>query len=159
VRQDGAPPAPETFSTSPPRRRIEGWRPWEWALLVGLAIILGLATVTLVTIVPVLHSIPESFVVPGRSFFACGTSPNFSSPHDGSFAFSWFTSSNQLGGLYLLATPPGPGAGLTEYANSGTNGSGNVYIYGGYTYSFNFCANGTETVQISGTLYYEAPLL
>jgi hypothetical protein len=120
-----------------------------------VAVALGVAVWFVLTLVPVLHSTPESFAISSLGGPDCGAGPNITSQHNAALAFSWVTNNTGVGDLYLLGGEgPGP-----AYNGGGTSGVYTASILAGQTYYFWFCSVGPESVVISGTLGYYAPLL
>jgi len=143
---------------TPRKPRGTGIRTWLPTLVI--VVVLGAGLLVLVTVVPVPHQVPETFLIGESNGFGCIGSPNITSPYDGSLKFSWTTNDSRPVTVYLDRGPTGPGPGetLTVYSGTGTNGSGDVQILTDYVYAFEMC-NPPTTVQITGTLYYDAPLL
>ncbi len=124
-----------------------------------VTVIVGLVGWYVVTSLPVSHAVPEDFDIPGLTASSCGTSPSIYPPHDGDLQFSWSTNDGQDGTLSLLASPNGPGEVLQVYYNTSAGGSADWSTWSNYHYTFEFCGTTNETAQVSGTLYYSAPLL
>ncbi len=59
----------------------------------------------------------------------------------------------------LWAAPQGPGQSLMLYDNTSSSGSGNWASWSGYGYSFEFCGGANQTARVTGTLYFDAPLV
>ncbi|MGP8109422.1 MAG: hypothetical protein ACLQD9_01740 [Thermoplasmata archaeon] len=125
--------------------------------IVVLVVILGVGLFVLLTVVPVVHQVPETFSIGEFNGFDCTVSPNITSAHDGNLKFSWSTNDSLSVTVYLTRIPIGPGQVLYVYQSAGATGSGNVQILTGYSYVFSTC-QPPATVQITGALYYEAPL-
>jgi hypothetical protein len=126
-----------------------------WIFPLAVAGILGTGAILFSTLVPVPHRIPESLSISVARAGLCQNGGNITTPRDGTFAFSWMTNTSSSETSIDLT----PNKGVTIYDSGGTSGTGSVELLAGYVYSFSFCASSLESVLISGTITYGAPLL
>jgi hypothetical protein len=140
-----------------PRSRLgPGLR--TWLSIVAMVVVLGVGLLVLLSVLPVRHQLPETFRIGEYTGPGCEESPTITSPADGSLKFSWTTNDSRSVTVYVNRGQAGPGEGLTVYSATGTNGSGDIQILTGYYYGFDMCSPPT-TVQVTGTLSYDAPIL
>ncbi len=148
-----APPVPQgpppqwTPQPSPPKKR-------KWLVPVLVVVIVGLVALVLLATVPVNQTAAESFSIanPGSSVNTYVF--NLTSPYAGTFTFSWY--SNDGGSVTFTVLDS---VGSTLYTLDSSSGSGNVTMQGGGVYTFGIYDWLPETVQVSGTLHYTAPIL
>lgn len=155
------PPTPPQNATPVPQSPPPQWTPQPaaskrpgWLVPVLVVVIVGLVAVVLLATVPVDQTAPESFAItdPGSLLYTYVF--NFTSPHAGTFDFSWY--SNDGGSVTFTVVDIG---GSTLYTLGSSSGSGNVTMQGGGVYAFGIFDLLPETVQVSGTLHFTAPIL
>jgi hypothetical protein len=76
-------------------------------------------------------------------------------PHPGTLDFSWATALNRS----VMFTVVGPFEPTPVYSWEGDNGSKMLPVSAGEPYIFSISGTALATVEVSGTLYYTAPLL
>jgi hypothetical protein len=112
----------------------------------------------LLTWVPFPRTISESFRVSAPGGLRVGLSPSFSTPHPGTFSFSW--SANRSDSVLLtLDGAEDSEQGQPVYSESATEGGGRVDLSLGFSYTFLLSSNVNESVVISGTIQFNVPLI
>jgi len=141
------------LATVPLRAAPARRRRWWLAAAVGTAVVAVVALVALAT-VPVSESISEELTVsnPGSPVSAVVVGISF--PRGATFGFSWATTDGRT--VTLSFTGP---TGSTLYRSDASTGHASVGVTGGESYDLGVYDALPETVQVSGTLDYSAPLL
>jgi hypothetical protein len=135
-----------------PRRGLSASRR-RAAAIVGaalLALIVGLVVVE----VPFAQSVQGSFTIsdPGNPGVLYGTNKTF--PYAGTFSFSWHTST--ISGVNFTVVDP---QGRYVYTTVNDTGHGSISVDGGVPYLFEVYTPVPETVTVTGTFSFTAPLL
>jgi len=108
--------------------------------------------VALLSLVPIPHAYPVEYTIHSGSF-GFGHGPNFSVSHKGWIDFAWTTNLSASSMIEILNDS------VEVYVASGSSGSGQLTLYPGNTYDFIFSAAELETLTVSGTIHFTAPLL
>jgi len=120
-------------------------------LAVSLAI--GLSALGIGLTLPIEHRLPVSVDLVSEGGIACGLDSDITTPHDGTFDFSWVTNISVPVGLTVGGNPG------SFYYQSGVAGSGSLTVYKGTDYIATFCSAAPEQVHLWGTIYFDAPVL
>jgi hypothetical protein len=130
-------------------------------ILAGIVAVVVVAAYLLVTLVPIPHRLPVRYEIITQEYGPdwTGFGPNFTTPRNGMFDFSWQTNGSNRVTIALDDSFMGTGGTVYSDSKSGTNATGSVPLYVGYVYEFTVGAGGPVTVNITGIIDYNAPLL
>jgi hypothetical protein len=131
-----------------PRRRR--WRiPGAVAGTIGAAVVL-----TVLIAVPFAQTAPEGLTLTNSGSLLSAVGQPITFPHGGTFDFSWSTESGRTVTFSVLSP-----SGTTVYSSDSTGGSASIAVGDTGAYLFEIDDWLPETVVLSGTLHYSAPML
>ncbi|MGP8078009.1 MAG: hypothetical protein ACLQD8_05710 [Thermoplasmata archaeon] len=132
-----------------PRRRR------RWLLPAALAAtVLAVAALTVLIGVPVAQSVPENLTLINSGSLLSAVGQTVSFPHGGTLELSWWTASGRSVTFSVLAP-----SGSTIYSSDSARGSASLGVGDSGPYTLEIYDLLPETVTVSGTLHYSAPML
>lgn len=108
-----------------------------------------------VSIVPIGQTSSYSAKISNSGDLSSWHYAGYTTAHPGTFRFSWYT----LGGGTVTFSLVGPYGALLYSSTGSSTGSANLSFPSGGTYQFGMYGTLAETVRVTGTLSYTAPLL